>query len=163
MERTKQREKTRVAGGDNGSESDSGSDDERITAALQEACVSLGYDESQARRRELVKMLSGVQQGGPFADDLLGWVVDKTGASQATVIRVLKPQVATVLKATQAAVCQNEQELFQKDSALRQHLRDLGLCEAGFGWHREGAGFRCNGGICYIHESELSSCPSWNA
>ena len=74
MERTKQREKTRVAGGDHGSESDSGSDDERITAALQEACVSLGYDESQARRRELVKMLSGVQQGGPFADDLLGWV-----------------------------------------------------------------------------------------
>ena len=46
-----------------------------LQARERRACVALGYDESQARRRELVKMLTGVQQGGPFADELLGWVV----------------------------------------------------------------------------------------
>jgi len=37
-------------------------------------------------------------------------------------------QVGSVLKSTQAAVFQNEQELFKKDSKLRDHLHELGLC-----------------------------------
>ena len=32
----------------------------------------------------------------------------------------------------------------------------MGMCPGGFGWHREGDGWRCNGGVCFMLGSEAS-------
>ena len=63
---------------------------------------------------------------------------------------MLRPQVAGVIEAMSAAIKQEEDEKFNADKPIRQRLKRLGMCPGGFGWHREGRGWRCNGGVCYI-------------
>ena len=45
-----------------------------IAAALQEACVELGYDETNEKRKELVAKLMGCEGSKDFPEDIMGLV-----------------------------------------------------------------------------------------
>ena len=133
-------------------------------AALQAACVELGYDSSLARRKLLVKLLTAVEAGGSFPADILTLVCKKTGLHEGEATTALKPQVKIVLAGMTAAVAAEEKTVqdarYKEDQRKRGMLKRMGMCEGGFGWHREGKGFRCNGGVCWISDKEVDSLAS---
>ena len=47
-------------------------------------------------------------------------------------------------------------EQYRSDKKIRSRMYSMGLCAGGFGWHREGHGFRCNGGVCWLSEEEVA-------
>ena len=132
-----------------------------VMAALQAACVELGYDSSHAKRKLLVRLLSAVHAGGPFPTDILKLVCQKTGLSEGAATTALRPQVPVVLRAMRAVVAVEEQEIkdakYKEDLRKRKKLKRMGLCEGGYGWHREGKGFRCNGGVCWMSDAEVDA------
>jgi hypothetical protein len=50
---------------------------------------------------------------------------------------------------------QRVQEQYKKEALIREKIRQMALCPAGFDWHREGGGWRCNGGSHFISNDEL--------
>jgi len=138
-----------------------GATDGELTAALQKAVVALGYDASLATRRDLVALFGRIAGGEPFPPRFLAFVRAETGvADSERVDRVLRPQVPGVRAAFAAAVQQEEARLVElarlaeaeraqevaAEAARQAKLQSLGPCPAGFVWHREGGGLRCNGG-----------------
>lgn len=135
--------------------------DEDLCAALQRACVALGYDASHAARQALVSLLTAVDGGAPFPPAILAFVWQETACpDERRIDRVLRPQVGSVRAAAAAAVRQEEERLAElarlakeerqreeaAEAARQAKLRTMGPCPAGFAWHREGQGWRCNGG-----------------
>ncbi|UKZ75701.1 hypothetical protein TrVFT333_003393 [Trichoderma virens FT-333] len=51
-------------------------------------------------------------------------------------------------------------EQWDKVKSLQHTLRQLGQCEAGFDWVREGAGYRCKGGSHYVSDTQIQSYAS---
>ncbi len=43
----------------------------------------------------------------------------------------------------------------QKRQAIMRKLASIGLCPAGYVWHREGSGFRCGGGSHFVTFAQL--------
>ena len=41
-------------------------------------------------------------------------------------------------------------ELRKQETQAQAKLQAMGICPAGFAWHREGCGWRCNGGAHYV-------------
>ena len=145
-------------------EDDGGPD---VFAALLSTCVELGYDKDIAARRALVKALLAVTAGQPFPSDIIKRVSELTGKGVDAATVLLRPQVAGVLDAMRRAIQQEEEETkkqldaaakerIRKDKKKKTQLMGLGLCPAGYKWHREGEGFRCNGGMHYVTERELA-------
>ena len=128
---------------------------ESIASALQAACAELGYDESNEKRKELVAKLSGCEAGGEFPLDILGLVCAKTRRTPADVLDELRQQVAGVMSAMREAIHQAEQEQYRKDAAIRTQVKAMGLCPAGFDWHRDGCGWRCNGGSHWVSNDQI--------
>lgn len=135
--------------------------DEDLCAALQLACVALGYDASLATRQMLVSLLTAVDGGAPFPPAILAFVRREAACpDEALIDRVLRPQVGAVRAAFAAAVVQEEERLAElarlaeaerqreeaAEAARQAKLQAMGPCPAGFAWHREGGGWRCNGG-----------------
>lgn len=135
--------------------------DEDLCAALQRACVALGYDDSLATRRALVSLLTAVDGGDPFPPAILAFVRREAACpDEQRIDRVLRPQVGSVRAAAAAAVRQEEERLAElarlaeaerqreeaAEAARQAKLQAMGPCPAGFAWHREGRGWRCNGG-----------------
>ena len=74
--------------------------------------------------------------------------------------RVLRPQVPGVRAAFAAAVAQEEARAavltrlaeaerareVTAEATRQAKLQSMGPCPAGYAWHREGGGWRCNGG-----------------
>jgi hypothetical protein len=133
-------------------------DDDDIAAALQNACVDLGYDKDLKSRQELEQMLAQVEKGSSFDLKILDYVCKATGANESKVDRVLRTQVTALLRTVKA---QNKFEIELTDylEALEEQEREkqvkqmkaiqcklMGICPAGFQWHREGSGWRCGGG-----------------
>ena len=50
-----------------------------------------------------------------------------------------------------------EDAKYKEDLRKRKKLKRMGLCEGGYGWHREGKGFRCNGGVCWMSDAEVDA------
>ena len=143
-------------------------EDAAIAAALQKACVALGYDKDLEIRGDLEQMLLGVQNGAAFSKDVLEFVCKETGSKESKVQQVLKPQVPALLAAVQA---QNKFEIEeiarlealeeaekQKAVAKAAKVQEalMGICPAGFQWHREGKGWRCGGGAHWVAEDDPS-------
>jgi len=82
-------------------------------------------------------------------------VLQKTGRKRHEVIDELREQVLGVLSSMREAIRQAEQEQYKKEAPIREKIRQMALCPAGFDWHREGAGWRCNGGSHFISNDEL--------
>ena len=127
-----------------------------VAAALQEACVELGYDADNKKRKELIGKLQGCEGDKDFPGDVLGLVLAKTQKQKHEVLHELREQVAGVLEAMREAVHQAEQEQYKKDAPIREKLKEMALCPAGFDWHRDGCGWRCNGGSHYMSNEDLS-------
>ena len=154
--------------------SEGGVGDEEIFAALQLACVELGYDKDQESRRRLVAILKAVQAGGAFAEDIIEHVQSKVGCDSATLNRVLRPQVASMLASVEQAVATEEarleeirrlerekkiEEVARKErehKAMQQKLLTIGACPAGFSWYRQSGGWRCMGGAHWVTDAELN-------
>jgi len=128
-----------------------------VAAALQEACVELGYDESDAKRRELVTKLSGCEGSKDFPPDILGLVCSKTGRDARDIIDELRAQVGAVLSSMREAIKEAETEQHRIDAAVREKIKEMCLCPAGFDWHREGDGWRCNGGSHFLSNAQLNT------
>ena len=142
-------------------------------AALQLACVELGYDIDQESRKRLIGILEVVQAGGGFSEDILEHVKSKTGENDSNLQQMLRPQVPPLLKSMSDAVAAEEERLLvikrleeqkklqeaealqKKHEAMLRHLQTMGLCPAGFSWYRQGGGWRCNGGSHWVSDSQL--------
>jgi len=148
-------------------------DEDSVFAALQLACVELGYDTDQESRKRLISILEVVQTGEGFSEDILEHVKSKTGENETNLQQMLRPQVLPLLKSMSDAVAAEEERLLvikrleeqkklqeaealqKKHEAMLRHLQTMGLCPAGFSWYRQGGGWRCNGGSHWVSDSQL--------
>jgi hypothetical protein len=81
---------------------------------------------------------------GPELDDLITTMAKGGGV-------VDEFEFAAWFRAHEAA----EQEQYRKDTVIREKVMAMGLCPAGFDWHREGCGWRCNGGSHFVSNDQL--------
>ena len=153
-----------VFGGNN----DDGDEAGAIQAALQKACVSLGYDKDLISRQLLVVALKGIEAGGSFPKKIVEFVSKEVGGADETKIdKALRPQISALLTSVQAAIvyeveenarlaamaeAEREQE---KARVAKIQTKLMGICPAGFQWHPEGAGWRCGGGAHWVRDSAL--------
>ena len=126
-----------------------------VAAALQEACVELGYDETNEKRKELVAKLTGCDGSKDLPEDILQLVCAKTGKEAPDVLDELRSQVGGVLESMKVAIEEAEKEQHKKDAGVRAKIKEMCLCPAGFDWHRDGEGWRCNGGSHFISNDKL--------
>lgn len=155
QEREEEREEIRIV--EIEADDDAKDDGPDIAAALQEACVELGYDESQEKRKELVAKLTGCEGSKDFPEDIMGLVCQKTGKEPKDVIDELRAQVSDVLASMKEAIKEAEKEHYKADAGIRERIKEMCLCPAGFDWHREGGGWRCNGGTHFISNEKLNT------
>ena len=142
--------------------------DDDIYAALQTTCKDLGYDASHEKRVELKGLLEGVQGGEKFPCDIMDALKETTRKGEPEIDKALRPQLAPVIASFTAAIKEEEarraeiarleaeakaeeaQKLIQEEARMQARLQSMGVCPAGFAWHREGPGWRCNGGAHYV-------------
>ena len=55
------------------------------------------------------------------------------------------------------AIKEAEKEQYRLDAGVRERINKMCLCPAGFDWHRDGDGWRCNGGTHFIHNDKLNT------
>jgi replication-associated recombination protein RarA len=144
-------------------------DGDEVFAALQLALVELGYDKDHQTRTLLVSFLSAVEAGSPFPDDIMRQVRRQLPSTPpARVEDALRPQLRGVIASFSAAVEYEElrlselrrleeeqrqgeaERLREEERQMQAKLKRMGCCPAGFAWHREGCGWRCNGGAHYV-------------
>jgi len=155
---------------DGGDEDDpaAGADDD-LAEALQEAIVGLGYDEDDAARDKLERLLAGFADGSaPFPDDLRSRVLRRTGASAGAVDEALRRQAGPVLTAVRSAIAYREkraaqldeleegdkEEAIDEEERIMERLRQRGPCPEGFSWFRQGNGWRCGGGRHFVYDDD---------
>lgn len=144
-----------------------------VYAALLKVCVAEGYDSSHERRKELIEILTAVQDGDEFPENIMSRVTEATGLPKVKVHRLLKPQVHGVLGAMNDAVQAEEarreelrrleeeqrlEELRRKQEEnrkLQEALQRCRACPMGYSWYRNGAGWRCTGGSHYMTDEQL--------
>ncbi|KAL6701559.1 P-loop containing nucleoside triphosphate hydrolase protein [Trichoderma pleuroticola] len=51
-------------------------------------------------------------------------------------------------------------EQWDKVKSVQETLKQMGQCEAGFDWVREGSGYRCKGGSHYVTDAQIQSYSS---
>jgi hypothetical protein len=148
-----------------------GGDGDELFAALQLALVELGYDKDHHTRTLLISFLSAVEAGSPFPDDIMRQVRRQVPSTPpARVEDALRPQLRGVIASFSAAIeyeelrlaelrCLEEQQRQEEAERLREEerqmqakLKQMGCCPAGYAWHREGCGWRCNGGAHYVEQ-----------
>lgn len=141
------------------------SDGGRIVAALQAACVELGYDENHERRKLPKRLLVDVQAGERFPQDIMQFVKDKTRANKEKNDGALRPQLSEVIASFSAAIEHEEalrakiallkakkaRKLKEEEANVQVKLQGMGMCPAGFVWHRKSSGRRCNGGSHFVN------------
>ena len=151
--------------------SSKGVQEDPVYAALLAACREVGYDSSHEKRQQLIIILESVQRGGPFTEDIINNVMEKTKLTSAQVTKVLRPQVHNLLDGMRNAVTAEEERrtemerLADKEGKAREQEREkvqerlamCGICPAGFSWHRSGSGWRCAGGSHYVTDLQLLS------
>jgi hypothetical protein len=158
---------TRIEEEENVQERADDGDEDPIFAALQLACVELGYDRDQESRKTLIGILESVVSGDSFPEDILEHVKSKTGQNDTRINQALKPQVPGLLQSMQEAVAAEEQRLEEIRLLKEEEVRQLeekrrrvkerlrGLCPAGFDWYRQGGGWRCHGGSHWVSDAKL--------
>ena len=62
---------------------------------------------------------------------------------------------AAVIASVTEAVKQAEQAQYEAEAPIRAKLKELARCPAGFDWHRDGDGWRCNGGSHFVSNDDL--------
>jgi len=152
---------------------DGESGEDPMFAALQLACVELGYDIDQESRKRLIGILEVVQAGGGFSEDILEHVKSKTGENESNLQQMLRPQVPPLLKSMSDAVVAEEERLLvikrleeekkleevealrKKHEGMQRRLQTMGVCPAGFSWYCQGGGWRCHGGSHWVSDSQL--------
>ena len=53
------------------------------------------------------------------------------------------------------SACRRQQAQYEAEAPIRAKLKELARCPAGFDWHRDGDGWRCNGGSHYVSNDDL--------
>lgn len=155
--------------GDDDDDEGDAEDELDLSEALEEAIVGLGYDEDDASRDELARLLADAVGGSaPFPRDIRDRVASKTGAPSEALDAALQKQAAPVLKAVKAAVAYRSErreqleELDDKDredalndeARILERLRTMGPCPAGYSWFRSGNGWRCGGGSHFVYDDD---------
>ncbi|KAJ1457712.1 P-loop containing nucleoside triphosphate hydrolase protein, partial [Pelagophyceae sp. CCMP2097] len=139
-----------------------------IVAALQEACVALGYDKTHETRMALAAVLEEFARGGALAVNIVAFVHEQTSAKGAEIENALRPQAPIVLASMRQKIKYEEDRLAEldrldevaKQAAIAREMavqkRLMGICPAGYSWYREGSGWRCGGGSHYVSANDPS-------
>ena len=116
------------------------------------------------RRREYVaRVLVGSIPGMSQADAYL--VMQKAHKQGMAVVGIWVFEVAEaycdklksggLIASVTEAVKQAEQAQYEAEAPIRAKLKELARCPAGFDWHRDGDGWRCNGGSHFVSNDDL--------
>jgi hypothetical protein len=96
---------------------------------------------------QVVKVLTAMREAVQKEEERLAelrLVEERLAAAQAEAVRLAAE-----------AEHQRVQEQYKKEALIREKIRQMALCPAGFDWHREGGGWRCNGGSHFISNDQL--------
>ena len=120
---------------------------------------------------QVVKVLTAMREAVQKEEERLAelrLVEERLAAAQAEAVRLAaeaaaKAEAAAVAEAAAAAEAavaakaehQRVQEQYKKEALIREKIRQMALCPAGFDWHREEGGWRCNGGSHFLSNAEL--------
>ena len=144
-------------------------DDSEVAEALEAALEALGFDETDAARRQLARQLSAALDGtAPFPSDLRERVAQQTGAAPDAVDAALGRVAVRVLQAVREAAAYSEEKrealeeldeggrerALDKEARIMEALRTMGPCPQGFSWHRSGNGWRCAGGSHFVYDDD---------
>ena len=69
--------------------------------------------------------------------------------------RAYEMQLAAQRRQREEAEERRRQEERMKQ-AIREKLRQISPCPAGFNWHKVGSGWRCGGGSHFVSDAELN-------
>ena len=69
----------------------------------------------------------------------------------------IKPTEAQRRRAEAARQAAKEKERQREEQRKLEKVRQIGLCPAGFGWHKRGDMYYCGGGTHSVHESQIGS------
>jgi SpoVK/Ycf46/Vps4 family AAA+-type ATPase len=70
-------------------------------------------------------------------------------------VEALKKKLAAAKDAEARRIAEQEAAKEAEELKLKMKLAEMSLCPAGFAWHREGAGWRCDGGSHTVSDQEL--------
>ena len=57
---------------------------------------------------------------------------------------------AEIARLEAEARAEEARKMKEEEAKMQAKLASMGICPAGFAWHREGSGWRCNGGAHYV-------------
>ena len=124
--------------------------DDSIWAALEQACVDLGYSEE-----DIVEML---KPGGDYTQALLARIVQITGCSDMARIRaVLDRQKHALLARMEAIIEQRKKQLSEEEEKIQEKLKRIGRCPMDFEWLKVEGGYRCAGGSHFCTDKEIDA------
>lgn len=142
----KRKEKIKIHNED--SEVDGISDDD-IYAALEQACVKLGYSED-----DIVEMLG---PDGDYTDELLKEIVQITGCSdEARIRRVLDGQKDELLTRMELVIEQRKKAQSAEEAKIQEKLKKIGRCPMDFEWLKVEGGWRCAGGSHFCTDDQVN-------
>ncbi len=129
---------------------DEDGDDEDIWAALEQACVDLGYSEE-----DIVEML---KPGGDYTQELLARIVQITGCSDMARIRaVLDRQKHALLARMEAIIQQRKKQQSEEEKKIQDKLKRIGRCPMDFVWLKVEGGYRCAGGSHFCTDEQINA------
>ena len=130
-------------------------DEDEIWACLERVCAQLNYTPTMLR-----DMLTNETTFPP--PEIMALVKAQLGSSEsaddAKIKPVLRRQRKKVLMIVNKGLKDAEEgeEMTAEEKALDDRLSAIGLCPAGFRWHREGHGWRCGGGSHYVTQEQFN-------
>jgi len=143
---SKRKEKIKILNEDS---DDDGISDDEIYAALEAACVKLGYSEE-----DIVEMLG---PGGDYTAELLQEIRQITGCDDmARIRRVLDAQKGELLQRLELVIEQRKRQQSAEEAKIQEKLKAIGRCPMDFEWLKVEGGWRCAGGSHFCDDETIN-------
>lgn len=138
----------RIRREDDDSENKGGWDNGSVTAALEEACVELGYS---------LDKIEEILTAGKYPQELIELVISKSGCSDVAVLKdVLDSQKGAFLAKIIALKKQKAEAQTAAERLVQDKIRHIGKCPMNFDWLKIPGGYQCAGGSHFISDAEIS-------
>jgi len=129
---------------------DEDEDDADIFAALEQACVDLGYTED-----DIADML---RPGGDYTEELLNRIMEITGCTDEKKIRaVLDKQKPALLARVEALIELRKKEQTEEEAKIQEKLKKIGRCPMDFEWLKVDGGWQCAGGSHFCTDEQINT------
>ncbi|KAK4067514.1 hypothetical protein Trihar35433_6074 [Trichoderma harzianum] len=140
----------------------------RLSSIMSQKADSSAMDRDKAQKSPDIEEIVNPREEGVSDEDWQKFSEKKKEQNFRTQLRAmkvetLKRQIASFeekedeenMKKFQERLKEAQKNIL-KEEKIQKSLREMGRCEAGFSWIREGDGYRCAGGSHYISDKELS-------